>query len=78
MRKDNYVYQRIENYIKGEVVRRLRQSTIEQVQGVWTARLLEMHDIRKNSRTVLTIDKLQYNVPLKEEMFTLQRFAREW
>ena len=77
VRKDRCVYQRIENYIKGNAVRRLNYSTFEQVQGIWAARLLEMHDLRRNSRTLLTIDKLQYNVPLKDETFTLQRFWRE-
>ena len=77
VRKDTYVYQRIENFIKGEAVRRLKYSKFEQVQGIWTARLLEMHDLRKNSRTLLTIDKLQYNVPLRDESFSLQRFWRE-
>jgi hypothetical protein len=42
------------------------------VQGIWTGRRLEMHDLRKNSRTILTLEKLQYNIPLKEEDFTLQ------
>ena len=72
VRKDNYAYQQIENFIRDDVVRRLKYSRFEQVQGIWTARLLDMHDIRRNSRTLLTIDKLQYNVPMKDEMFTLQ------
>jgi pyrroloquinoline quinone (PQQ) biosynthesis protein C len=29
-----------------------------------------MADLRRNSRTRLTLDKLEYNVPLKEEDFT--------
>lgn len=77
VRKDTYAYQQIENAIKGEVVRRLKYSRFEQVQGIWTARLLDMHDLRRNSRTLLTIDKLQYNLPMKDEMFTLQAIRRE-
>jgi hypothetical protein len=77
VRKDTYAYQQIENFIKDDVVRRLKYSRFEQVQGIWTARLLDMHDIRRNSRTLLTIDKLQYNVPMKDEMFTLQAIRRE-
>ena len=77
VRKDNYAFQRIENFIKGETVRRLRYSKHENVQGIWTARLLEMHDLRRNSRTVLTIDKLQYNLPMKDEKFTLKAIRRE-
>ena len=54
------------------MVRRLKYSDLVQVQGIWTARKLEMHDLRRNSRTILALEKLQYNVPLKEEDFTLQ------
>jgi hypothetical protein len=71
-RKDTYAIAQIENYIKNDVVRRLKYSDFAQVQGIWTGRRLEMHDLRKNSRTILTLEKLQYNVPLKEEDFTLQ------
>ena len=42
------------------------------MQGIWTARQLEMTDLRRGSRTRLTLDKLEYNVPLKDEDFTLQ------
>lgn len=76
VRKDNYVFQRIENLIKGEVVRRLNCSRIEKAQGIWTARVLEMHDLRRNSRTILTFNKLQYNLPLKDDDFSLQGIRR--
>jgi Outer membrane lipoprotein-sorting protein len=72
IRKDNYAFAQIENFIKGDLVRRLRYSDLAQVQGIWTARRLEMSDIRRNSKTILTIQKLQYNLPLKEEDFALQ------
>ena len=39
---------------------------------IWTGRRLEMSDLRRNSRTILTLEKLEYNVPLKDEDFTLQ------
>jgi hypothetical protein len=42
------------------------------VQGIWVGQRLEMSDLRRKSRTILTLEKLQYNVPLKEEDFTLQ------
>lgn len=77
VRKDTWAYQRVENFIKGELVRRLRYSRHENVQGIWTARVLDMHDLRRNSRTVLTIDKLRYNLPLTDAEFTLQAIRRE-
>jgi hypothetical protein len=72
IRKENYAIAQIENYVKNDVVRRLKYSDLAQVQGFWTGRRMEMHDLRKNSRTILTLEKLQYNIPLKEEDFTLQ------
>ena len=72
IRKDNYAFAQIESYIKTEVVRRLKYSDFAQAQGIWTGRRLEMTDLRRKSRTILTLDKLEYNVPLRDEDFTLQ------
>ena len=77
IRKDHYTPVRIENYAKDQVVRRLNYSDLQNVQGIWTARQLEMMDLRRGSRTRLTLEKLQYNVPLKEEEFTLQALRRQ-
>jgi outer membrane lipoprotein-sorting protein len=77
VRKDNYALAKIENYVKDQVVRRLTYSDIENVQGIWTARRLEMTDLRRNSRTRLVLEKLQYNVPLKDEDFTLSAIRRQ-
>jgi outer membrane lipoprotein-sorting protein len=77
IRKDNYAFARIESFIKDQAVRRLNYSNIQNVQGVWTAKQLEMNDLRRGSRTRLTLDKLEYNVPLKDEDFTLQAIRRQ-
>ena len=76
VRKDNYAFQLVENYTKGVLARRLRYSRIENVQGIWAGRVLEMSDVRRNSRTILTLEKLQYNVSMKDEDFTLQALRR--
>jgi len=36
-----------------------------------------MHDLVCGSRTRLTLDKLQYNLPMKDEDFTLQALRRQ-
>jgi outer membrane lipoprotein-sorting protein len=77
IRQDNYAYARVENYDGDRLVRRLSYERIEQVQGIWTARVLEMHDVRRDSTTVLTLEKLQYNLPMHDEDFTLQALRRE-
>jgi outer membrane lipoprotein-sorting protein len=77
VRKDNYAFARIENFIKDQTVRRLVYSDIQNVQGIWTARQLEMSDLRRGSRTRLTLDRLQYNAPMKDDDFTLQAIRRQ-
>jgi outer membrane lipoprotein-sorting protein len=77
VRKDNYAMARIENYVKTRVVRRLEYSDIQNVQGIWTARRLEMTDLTRGSRTRLTLEKLEYGAPLKAEDFTLQALRRQ-
>jgi hypothetical protein len=76
IRKDSYAFARLENYVGDRAVRRIDYSEIQNVQGIWTARRLEMADLTRGSRTRLTLDKLQYNVPLKEEDFTLEAIRR--
>ncbi|MEP7305298.1 MAG: outer membrane lipoprotein-sorting protein [Acidobacteriota bacterium] len=77
VRKDNYAFARIENFVKEQLVRRLVYSDIQNVQGIWTAHQLEMTDVRRGSRTRLTLEKLQYNLALKDEDFTLQAIRRQ-
>ena len=77
IRKDTYAFARIESYVKDQAVRRLSYSGLENIQGIWTAKQLEMTDVRRGSRTRLTLDKLEYNVPMKDEDFTLQAIRRQ-
>jgi outer membrane lipoprotein-sorting protein len=75
VRKDNYAFARLDSYVKNEVVRRLTYANIENVQGIWTARLLEMTDLRRGTRTRLTLQEVKYNTPVKDDQFTLQAIS---
>jgi hypothetical protein len=77
IRKDNYATARIDSYYLNDVVRRLEMSDIRQVQGIWTAHDTLMTDIRRNSVTRLSLDKVQYNLPLKDDTFTVQALRRQ-
>jgi hypothetical protein len=77
VRKDNYAFAQVENDVRDELVRRLKYSEIRNVQGIWSARVLDMTDLRRKSRTVLRLDKLQYNLPMKDDDFTLQALRRD-
>jgi hypothetical protein len=76
IRKDNYAIVQIENFIKDQVVRRAVYSDIRNVSGIWTAHQVEMHDLKRDSRTILKLEKLQYNRPMKSDEFTLQALRR--
>ena len=60
-----------------DLVRRAKYSDIRQVQGFWTAHTIEMEDLKRKSRTVLKLEKLQYNLPMKNEDFTIQALRRD-
>lgn len=77
IRKDNYVATQIECYAKDTLVRRIRYTEIEKVQNIWTARNVEVHDLQRDSRTTMKLEKLQYNLSLAAESFTLQALRRE-
>ncbi len=76
LRRSNHTFARIDNFVKDEVLRRVTYSDVANVQGIWTARRIEIADLRRGSRTRMTLDKLQYNVPMKDEDFTLQAIRR--
>jgi hypothetical protein len=77
IRKETYAVARIESFTKDKAVRRLTYSNIANIQGIWSAQQLEMADLVRGSRTRLTLDKLQYNVPMKDEDFTLLALRRK-
>ncbi len=72
VRQDHYVIVQLDDYVKDEVARRLQYSQIAEVQGIWTARLLDMAELRRKSHTTLHLDKVEYNVPMRDDDFTVQ------
>jgi hypothetical protein len=77
IRKADYVAAQIDGFQRGRVVRRIRYSDIQNVQKIWTARRIEVEDLTRNSRTVLKLEKLEYDVSLPADLFTLQALRRE-
>jgi hypothetical protein len=77
VRKDYYVFWRIDNFSKDRLVRRVTYSELENVQSIWSPRTIQVADLGTGSRTVLRLEKLQYNLPMKDEAFTLQALRRE-
>jgi hypothetical protein len=76
VRKSSYTYARIENHNAKGLVRRLKYSQLENVQNVWTARAIEVEDVTRKSRTVLTLRSVKYNISLPADQFTVQALRR--
>jgi hypothetical protein len=67
----------MDNFVNDEVVRRATYSSIENIQGIWTPRQTEMAELHRGSRTRLTLQAVNYNLPAREEDFTLQAIRRQ-
>jgi len=76
VRKDNYATARIESYNKDKLIRRIHYSDIETVSGIPTPRTVEVYDAGRKSRTVLKLEKLEYNLPMQDEDFTIEALRR--
>ena len=64
-------FAQVESFIKSDARPALEIQRLRADAGNLDRAPLEMNDLRRNSRTILTLEKLQYNVPMKEEDFTL-------
>ena len=76
IRKASYSYARIDNFAGTTLTRRIQYEDMQNVQGIWTARTIEIQDFTRNSRTILKLESLNYNVPLRDEQFTLEALRR--
>ncbi len=76
VREKTFSMARVENYTAGRLIRRLNYRDTAEIQGIWTARQLEVEDFTRNSRTILKMDSLRYNVPFEDGQFTVQALRR--
>jgi hypothetical protein len=77
IKKDNYTVTKVESYNKKGLVRVIDYRDFEQMKGIWTARTTEVLDVTRKSRTILKFEKLEYDVPLKPDQFTVEALRRE-
>ncbi|WP_136523761.1 outer membrane lipoprotein-sorting protein [Geomonas ferrireducens] len=79
LRKDILYLVREDLYRKGESqpAKRLILSDIKNVEGHWIAARMEMTDLKKGSRTTVTLKQISFNRPQPASRFTLQNLTRE-
>lgn len=76
VRKDRYFLVRTDNFIKNRLVRQIAYRDVESIDGIWTALDVAVVDLTRNSRTVLSLEKVKYNLPLKSGDFTRENFRQ--
>jgi outer membrane lipoprotein-sorting protein len=76
IKKDNYTIVKAESYNKKGLVRVIDYRDFELAKNIWTARTIEVTDVTRNSHTTLKYDKLEYNLPMKDDDFTLDALRR--
>src|SRR5213593_650232 len=55
IRKDNYAIAQIESSRKEQLVRRVHYQDIRNDQGIWTPHQVDMHDLKRNSHTIMKV-----------------------
>jgi len=75
--KDRYTIAKVEAYNKKGLARVIEYRDFELDHNIWTARTTEVLDVARKSRTILKFDKLEYDLPLKSDDFTVDALRRE-
>lgn len=60
----------------GTLWKRLTVSGLKKVAGYWTPQSVEMKNLLKDSRTVMKMDKIEYDIELDEGMFSERNLKR--
>jgi len=76
VRKDRYFLVRTDNFIKDRLVRQIAYRDVESIEGIWTAMSVTVVDFTRNSRTVLSLERVKYNLPMKSGDFTRENFRQ--
>lgn len=77
IRKDNFVVVRAEIHNKrDELQKTFDVKTLDKVSGIWTVLEMVMADSSQRTRTELVVEKMEYNVGLKEADFSRRELER--
>lgn len=77
IRQDAFTPVKVEFYDRmGKLLKTLVASNISMENGFWTSRNLEMTDHQRNHRTLITIEDIEYDIEMKESLFTVPSLER--
>jgi hypothetical protein len=77
IRKDALTTLKVEFYDRmGALLKTLRASEIVKQGNYWTTRKLEMTNHQRNHKTLITLDRIEYDLAMDESMFTVPTLER--
>lgn len=77
IRQDALIPVKVEFYDRmGELLKTLEASEITRESGFWTSRKLEMSNHKRNHRTLILMEKIEYDVAMNESLFTVPSLER--
>ena len=73
--KENFTIPKMELFDKGENLWKTFEGEYEQIQGYWTMTNITMTDVKKQHKTVMKMEDIQFDVGLEDNIFT-QRYLK--
>ncbi|GMT46107.1 MAG: hypothetical protein IEMM0006_1939 [bacterium] len=74
--QSNYVYRKIEYYNNGKQLKVLTIDNIEKIDNYWFGRKMEMRNLKKDHRTILTLTGIKFDQGLSNNVFTERNLKR--
>jgi len=75
--KEHFIYLKVEKYAKsGKLLKEMIVKKVMKVQGYYFPVISEMRDkLKKNSSTVFTMDKIELDIDIDEDIFSLEELT---
>jgi len=76
--KENFYSMKTEYYdVHGDLLKVLYASEFEKIEGLWTAKRMEMQNVQKGSKTIIVLKEVQLNPEISDSMFTTRQLERQ-
>ena len=77
IRKDNYIAIKVEYYDKQDALQKvLEVDGVKKIDGFWTATSMTMNNIQREHKTIISIESMEYNMPLDDNLFTVNSLEK--
>lgn len=78
IRRDIFIVVKVDFYDKEEkFLKQLHATNIETIDGIWTAKRIEMENVQKKHRTIIEFENIRYNIRLDANIFTERNLIKE-